>query len=85
MSTHEVSNQTPPMSGHNLYQTDVVLAEAVARAGGGWAETELSQFGLLVGSEELAEHGRLANENRPTLRAYDRFGYRVNEVVYHPS
>ena len=27
----------------------------------------------------------LANENHPTLRPYDRYGNRIDEVAFHPS
>jgi putative acyl-CoA dehydrogenase len=33
----------------------------------------------------VQEWGRLANENPPKLRAYDRYGNRVDEVEFHPS
>ena len=32
--THEVFNQTPPLTDYNLYGSDVALQEAVQREGG---------------------------------------------------
>lgn len=35
LGTHEVINQPPPLGGHNLYETDPALKEAVHREGAG--------------------------------------------------
>ncbi|MBV70833.1 MAG: DNA alkylation response protein [Myxococcales bacterium] len=85
MPTHEVKNQVPPLHDYNLYTTDVALSDAVAREGGQWGLDSLTDFGQLIGSADMQEHGRLANENPPTLKAFDRFGHRINVVEYHPS
>ncbi|EWT01921.1 acyl-CoA dehydrogenase [Intrasporangium oryzae NRRL B-24470] len=85
MSTHEVTNQVPPYVGHHLLAEDQALAEAVAR----WADPaghgELAALGLLAGSEEAQEHGRLADANPPVLRTHDARGNRIDEVEFHPS
>jgi len=81
--THEVANQAPPLV-YDAWATDLALREAIAREGGGFAEAQLAAFGPLVGGE-LMELGRLANENRPKLRAFDRYGHRVDEIEFHPS
>ncbi len=83
--THEVLNQPPPHVGHDAFDEDVALREAVQREGAGWAEAELGELGRLAGSEEWIEHGRLANENPPRLHTHDRYGHRIDEVRYHPS
>jgi putative acyl-CoA dehydrogenase len=31
------------------------------------------------------EWGRLANENKPILRTFDRYGHRIDEVEFHPA
>ncbi len=82
-TTHEVANQAPPLV-YDAWATDLPLREAIAREGGGFAEAELAAFGPLVGGE-LMELGRLANENRPKLRSYDRYGHRLDEIEFHPS
>ena len=38
-----------------------------------------------LAAKSLMEQGRLANENPPQLRSFDRFGHRTNEVEFHPS
>ena len=85
MKTHEVENQVPPLADVNLYGGDAALREAVAGAGGAWGTDDLEAFGQLVGSAEMQEHARLANENRPTLQVFDRLGHRINAVEFHPS
>jgi putative acyl-CoA dehydrogenase len=77
-------NQPPPLTGYDLYAANLPLAEALEREGAGWAAERCSSFGTLLGGEPL-EWGRLANENPPCLRAYDRFGERIDEVEFHPA
>ncbi|MCX5213181.1 acyl-CoA dehydrogenase family protein [Kitasatospora sp. NBC_00240] len=81
--THEVTNQVPLPYGHDTAD-DPGLIEALHRAGAGWAEPELHRLGVLAGSEQAGEWGRLANEHPPVLRTHDRFGHRIDEVEFHP-
>jgi putative acyl-CoA dehydrogenase len=83
-ATHAVGNQPPPLSPYDAWTTDAPLREAVAREGGAWASEALGAYGRLVGGE-MMELGRLANENPPKLRAFDRFGHRLDEVEFHPA
>ena len=82
--THEVLNQAPPLEGYDLFTTDRVLVDAVAREGAGWAHDRLVQLGVETGGEAIA-WGRLANTNPPILRTHDRFGHRIDEVEFHPA
>ncbi|MEU6864544.1 isovaleryl-CoA dehydrogenase [Streptomyces sp. NPDC046876] len=81
--THEVTNQVPPHHGYDA-AADPALLEALAREGADWAAPELHRLGVLAGSEQAAEWGRLANENPPVLRTHDRYGHRIDEVEFHP-
>ncbi len=83
--THQVENQPPPLRDYNLYLQDQALREAVAREEAGWAEHELEAFGAMTGSRELIELGFQANENKPVLYTHDNYGYRVDEVRFHPA
>jgi putative acyl-CoA dehydrogenase len=87
-STHEVTNQPPPLGGadgpYNAFTSDRALQDAVAREGGDWGADRLSAFGAIAG-DSLFDTGRLANENPPTLRAFDRYGHRLDEVEFHPA
>ncbi|MDH6574920.1 isovaleryl-CoA dehydrogenase [Kitasatospora sp. MAP5-34] len=82
--THEVTNQVPELSGHDLAEDPTLLA-ALRRAGADWAEPELHELGRLAGTAEAGEWGRLANENPPVLRTHDRYGNRIDEVEFHPA
>ncbi|AXE25085.1 isovaleryl-CoA dehydrogenase [Streptomyces globosus] len=81
--THEVTNQVPPHHGYDA-AADPALLEAVDREGADWALPEIHRLGVLAGSEQAAEWGRLANENPPVLRTHDRYGHRIDEVEFHP-
>jgi putative acyl-CoA dehydrogenase len=83
--THEVLNQAAPLVDYNLFETDPALIEAVEREGAGWAAAELHALGAKVGSEEVIAWGFLANDNPPILHTHDRFGYRIDEVEFHPA
>jgi putative acyl-CoA dehydrogenase len=82
-ATHEVTNQVPPLAGHDVADDPALLA-GLERAGAGWAAGELHELGRLAGSERAQEQGRLVNENEPVLRTHDRYGHRVDEVEFHP-
>ncbi len=84
-TTHEVSNQPPPLTDYNVYEADAPLVEAVRREGAEWAEPRIAAVGALAGSEPVRALGAQANENPPKLRTHDRFGNRVDEVEFHPA
>jgi putative acyl-CoA dehydrogenase len=83
--THEVVNQPPPLVDYNLFTSDRVLREAVAREGGGWACAELDAFGQRLGTAEAMDWAALANEYPPVLHTHDRYGARRDEVTFHPA
>ncbi|WP_131788157.1 acyl-CoA dehydrogenase family protein [Protofrankia symbiont of Coriaria ruscifolia] len=85
LSTHEVVNQVPPLVGYDAFTTDTALVEAVHRHGAGWAVDELSALGRLAGSARAREWGEAANLYPPELHTHDRYGYRVDEVRFHPA
>jgi putative acyl-CoA dehydrogenase len=84
-ATHEVTNQVPPLTGHDPIAGDTALAEACVRHADQATLASLAELGRLAGSEQALEWGRLANENPPKLRTHDRFGHRVDEVEFHPA
>jgi putative acyl-CoA dehydrogenase len=83
--THDVLNQPPPLEGYDVFGADAALVEATEREGAGWAVEDLSALGRLAGSPEAIAWGFDANRHTPDLRTHDRFGNRVDEVVYHPA
>jgi putative acyl-CoA dehydrogenase len=82
--THEVFNQPPVLTGHDVAE-DQVLLDALAREGASWAVPSVRALGRLAGSAPAQEWGRQANENPPRLHTHDRFGNRVDEVEFHPA
>ncbi|WP_299958459.1 acyl-CoA dehydrogenase family protein [uncultured Modestobacter sp.] len=83
--THEVTNQVPPLVGHDPITGDTALAEACRRHADQAALDSLAGLGALAGSEQALEWARLANEHPPRLRTHDRYGHRVDEVEFHPA
>jgi putative acyl-CoA dehydrogenase len=79
-----VFNQVPPLVDYDTADEPTLL-DGVAREGAGWAVAELSELGRLAGGEQALEWGRLANEYPPVLRTHDRYGYRIDEVEFHPA
>jgi putative acyl-CoA dehydrogenase len=84
-STHVVTNQPPPLVGHDVFRADAALVEAVQRYAVGEPLDGLSALGRRAGSEQAQRWGAEANANPPVLRTHDRFGHRVDEVDFHPS
>ena len=84
MARHEVTNQVPELVDYDAADQPSVL-EAVHRAGADHALDELHRIGRLAGSAEAFALGDAAEANRPVLKTHDRYGNRVDEVVYAPS
>ncbi|HSV39331.1 MAG TPA: DNA alkylation response protein, partial [Nocardioidaceae bacterium] len=84
MPTHDVTNQGPPLVGHDTAD-DIALLEAVAREGADWALDELHALGRLAGSAEAQEWGRVAEKHPPVLTTHDRYGNRIDEVEFIPA
>src|SRR5947209_4175611 len=84
-TTQAAENQVPPLTGYNLFLTDHTLSQAIDREGAGWARTQLTELGRMLGTEEAQRWGFDANENTPVLHTHDRYGNRRDEVVFHPS
>ncbi|MBC8719063.1 acyl-CoA dehydrogenase family protein [Ochrobactrum sp. Marseille-Q0166] len=84
MKTHEVTNQTPSMTGTNAYLGDPLLIQIAARFPKE-LHTDLENTGRFVMSAEAQDLARLANTELPKLRTHDRQGRRVDLVEYHPA
>lgn len=83
-TTHIVQNQPVQLQTYNMWGTDIALREAIAKEGASWAEDHLIKFGELTGGD-MVDLGFKANENKPKLRTFDRYGRRVDEVEFHPA
>ena len=81
-TTHEVTNQAPPLVGHDV-AADPALLEGLPREGAAWFDPH--PLGRLAGSEQAQAWGEQANRHEPVLRTHDRYGHRVDEVDFHPA
>src|SRR5215831_10969011 len=79
------ANQPPPFENRNLYLADRSLQETVAREGASWAHEELMKWGQQLGRAETFDLAARANRFAPELKTHDRFGERIDEVVFDPS
>lgn len=83
-TTHEVTNQVPPLIEYDAADYPPIL-EALHREGADHALDELHRVGLLAGGAEAQGWGDLAEAHPPVLKTHDRYGNRIDEVVYDPS
>ena len=83
--THVVANQPPPFENIDLFASDRALQEAITREGGASQIGRLNAFGARMGTAEIWAHAAAAHRHPPELRAFDRYGRRIDEVEYHPS
>ncbi|MFJ8662097.1 acyl-CoA dehydrogenase family protein [Streptomyces sp. NPDC093795] len=88
-TTHTVTNQAPPLVGHDVFSSDRALAEAVERHLApellDEARGDLGVLGKAAGSAQMRMWGERANENPPRLLTHDRYGHRIDEVVFDPA
>src|SRR5690242_3997545 len=82
---HEITNQPPPLEPYNLFASDTALREAAARERADWAANDLAALGERLGTPDVIRLGFEANRFPPSLRAYDRYGHRVDEIDFHPA
>ncbi|WP_431218441.1 acyl-CoA dehydrogenase family protein [Leifsonia xyli] len=82
MATHSVVNQAPPRVDVDEFAANLPLREGVSRYDAGWATEALDEVGRLVGSAAFQRDAELANLHEPQLRAFDRWGNRIDEVEY---
>jgi putative acyl-CoA dehydrogenase len=80
----EADNQPPPQAVADAYALNRALREAIAREGGGTAETQLGAYGAIAGGE-LLTLGARANASPPVLRPVDPYGRRIDFVEFHPA
>jgi len=85
LHTHQVINQPPPLENYNAYSRDQSLVEGLEREATESARNIADILGAEIGSERIINWGDLANKHPPELRTHDRFGHRIDEVIYHPA
>lgn len=82
--THQISNQFDELENYNLFETDTVLQEILARYGS-QDQTRLTEMGKVVGSAEYYDYADLANRHTPILHAFDARGRRKDFIEFHPA
>jgi putative acyl-CoA dehydrogenase len=85
VSTHAVTNQVPPLSGHSLLTSDPALEEGLRRWSGTTAYEDIAVLGELAGRPEAQRAGDQANTYTPVLRTHAPTGERLDEVEFHPA
>ena len=79
------ANQPPLFEGRNLFAIDPALQGALLAHGGERARAELDAWGTALGHAETYALADAANRNPPALRTHDRYGERIDDVVFHPA
>ncbi|MGH3459819.1 acyl-CoA dehydrogenase family protein, partial [Aeromicrobium sp.] len=83
-TTHEVTNQVPPLTGHDTADHPV-FEEALRREGATTALDELHEVGRLAGTAHAIALGDRAEAHPPVLHTHDRYGNRIDQVAYDAS
>ncbi|MBN3811903.1 isovaleryl-CoA dehydrogenase [Paraburkholderia sp. Ac-20347] len=84
-TTHEVTNQAPPLADYNLFSTDAALGEALARAGAQWHRDALARHGAKLGEADVQALADLANRHAPELHTHSARGERIDAIEFHPA
>ncbi|WP_233865156.1 isovaleryl-CoA dehydrogenase [Paraburkholderia adhaesiva] len=84
-TTHEVTNQAPPLADYNLFTADAALSEALERAGAGWHRDSLERDGAQLGTAEVIALAELANRHEPELFTHSPRGERIDALEFHPA
>ena len=82
--THDIVNQSPPLTGLNLFASDPGLSALVEGLPIAIVDG-LNEFGAQWGTAETFELGRIANASPPVLRTHDATGVRIDAVEFHPA
>ena len=81
----EVANQSSELVDYNLFTTHPALVDALARECGAGAHDPMVALGERLGTSEMFSLAAAANDHPPTLKLFDRFGRRRDEVEFHPA
>jgi len=84
-ATHEITNQSTPYSGANLFRNNLPLQDALRLHAPELDSSRLDALGAEAGTAAMQSHARLANSHPPVLHTHDRQGRRIDEVEFHPS
>jgi len=85
LPTHEVINMPPYLGDQDLWQDDRALRHWTNITGGAAHADHMAHLGHQAGLDETFEKANQANRHGPELRAFDRYGMRINAVEFHPA
>ena len=85
LPTHQVINMPPHMGDQDLWGDDRALRHWASHTGGAAHAGHFAHVGHLTGLDETFEKANQANRHGPELRAFDRYGMRINAVEFHPA
>lgn len=85
LPTHDITNMPPHMGDQDLWADDIALREWTDCQGGGAHSAHMAHVGSVTGTDETFEAANQANRHGPELRAFDRYGMRINQVEFHPA
>ncbi len=84
MATHEVLNQAVQLTGQNPADYPPIV-EALRHHGALSRLEEVRHAGALACTPYGQDLGDRAERHVPVLKTHDRYGYRIDEVVYDPA
>ena len=84
-TTHEVTNQATTLENYDALSHDRALATRANVMLSPDQKEEVARYGTILGAPVFLEHADRANRNIPELKTHDRFGHRIDSVVYDPS
>jgi putative acyl-CoA dehydrogenase len=82
---HDSANHPDELVNYNLFTSNPALVDALARECASPANQQLAALGERLGTATMFALGDAANRNPPTLKVFDRFGHRRDEVEFHPA
>jgi putative acyl-CoA dehydrogenase len=85
LPTHEVINMPPHMGDQDLWRGDIALRQWADRQGAGDHADHMARAGVAFGADDTFDKADQANRHGPELRAFDRYGMRINQVGFHPA
>ena len=85
LPTHTVENMPPHLGDQDLWAQDRALREWSDVFGLSGHVGHMAKAGRLAGLDETFEKASQANRYPPELRAFDRYGMRLNAVEFHPA
>jgi putative acyl-CoA dehydrogenase len=84
-TTHDVTNQVPPLADYNLFASDAALVAALERDGAAWHREALLRDGAALTTPETLALADLANRHTPELFTYSPRGERIDALEFHPA